>query len=90
MQCRVNHGLSLILLAGILLFFLAELSSLAQVNNNDTIKLPYPFTDEIRYPFSTSGIYSPLILGNPSNVESKVVYDPETNQYVFSETVGQN
>ena len=41
------------------------------------------------YPFSNSGIYSPLILGNPSNVESKVVYDPVTNQYVFSETVGK-
>ncbi|MBP1668180.1 MAG: cell surface protein SprA [Bacteroidetes bacterium] len=77
------------LLAGIFLFFLAESSGLAQVNNNDTIKLPYPFTDEIRYPFSTSGIYSPLILGNPANVESKVVFDPVTNQYVFSETVGK-
>jgi cell surface protein SprA len=79
----------LILPAGILLFFLANSTALAQVNNSDTIKLPYPFTDEIRYPFSTSGIHSPLILGNPSNVESKVVYDPETNRYVFSETVGK-
>jgi cell surface protein SprA len=78
-----------ILLAGIILFFLAEPSGEAQINNNDTTKLPYPFTDEIRYPFSTSGIHSPLILGNPSNVESKVVYDPVTNQYVFSETVGK-
>jgi cell surface protein SprA len=80
---------SLILLAGILLFFLAQTSGLAQVNNNDTLLLPYPFSDEVRYPFSTSGIYSPLILGNPSNVVSKVEYDPETNRYVFSETVGK-
>ncbi len=58
----------------------------------DTLKkdsLRYPFTDEVRYPFSSSGSYSPLHLGNPSNVNSTIVYDPETGQYVFSEKVGE-
>ncbi len=61
----------------------------AQVTQQDSTGLRYPFTDEIRFPFSHSGVRSPLILGNPSNVESKIVYDPATNQYVFSETVGR-
>ncbi len=55
---------------------------------NDSTSLKYPFKDDIRYPFSNSGISSPLVLGNPSNVKSAVTYDPATNQYVFSEKVG--
>jgi len=45
----------------------------------DSIELPYPFTDELRYPFSNSGVTSPLYLNNPSNVVQTVVYDPVTN-----------
>ena len=55
----------------------------------DSIELPYPFTDELRYPFSNSGVTSPLYLNNPSNVVQTVVYDPVTNQYVFSEKIGK-
>jgi cell surface protein SprA len=81
---------SFILFTGIFLFYLDGSGLFAQNrNNSDTVKLQYPFSDEIRYPFSNSGVRSPLILGYPSNVQSKVVYDPETNQYVFSETVGR-
>lgn len=66
-----------------------RVSAQSSGGTEDTIRLQYPFKDEIRYPFSSSGVSSPLYLSNPSNIESKVVYDPETNQYVFSETVGR-
>jgi cell surface protein SprA len=57
--------------------------------SNDSIELKYPFRDDIRYPFSQSGITSPLILGNPSNIDATIVYDPDINQYIFSEKVGE-
>ena len=34
----------------------------------DSTGLRYPFRDELHYPFSNSGVTSPLYLGNPSNV----------------------
>ncbi|MBN2764258.1 MAG: cell surface protein SprA, partial [Bacteroidales bacterium] len=74
---------------GTFLFFAFATVGLAQLTENDSIELQYPFTDDIRYPFSHSGVESPLFLSNPSNIESKIVYDPETNQYVFSETIGR-
>jgi cell surface protein SprA len=85
----VSFRLLVLLCNGILLLFLCHASLLAQISTNDSTGLVYPFRDELRYPFSQSGVRSPLWLGNPSNVESKVVYDPVTNQYVFSETVGR-
>ena len=50
--------------------------------------LHYPFTDKGSYPFSSSGQSSPLYLQNPSNINSRVIYDPLTRKYVFSETIG--
>ncbi|UCG27624.1 MAG: cell surface protein SprA [Bacteroidales bacterium] len=49
--------------------------------------LRYKFDDHTGNPFMQepqSGLY----LGLPSNVVSTVTYDPETNEYVFSEKVG--
>ncbi len=65
----------------------------SQTGNNpaqpDSVKLQYPFKDEIRYPFSNSGVTSPLYLRNPSNVVQTVEFDPVTGQYVFSEKIGR-
>jgi cell surface protein SprA len=55
----------------------------------DTTKLTYPFRDVTNFPFSNSGVSSPLYLHNPANVVQSIVYDPVTNQYVFSEKVGR-
>ncbi len=55
----------------------------------DSTGLRYPFRDGPYYPFSNSGPASPLYLSNPSNVQQSVVFDPVTNQYVFSEKVGR-
>jgi len=51
--------------------------------------LHYPFSDQGAYPFTTSGLSSPLYLQNPSNIQSQVIYDPLTGKYVFSETIGR-
>jgi cell surface protein SprA len=57
--------------------------------SSDSIKLVYPFNDNIRYPFSNSGVTSPLYMKNPSNITQSIVYDPVTRQYVFSEKIGR-
>ena len=48
----------------------------------------YPLPDQRGYPFSSSNLNSPLYLNNPSNIQSKVIYDPLTGKYIFSETIG--
>jgi len=50
--------------------------------------LHYPIPESNSYPFSTSDYNSPLYLRNPPNISSKVIYDPLTGKYVFSETMG--
>lgn len=50
--------------------------------------LRYPIDESNNYPFSSSGQVSPLYL-KPPNVDQSIVYDPETNTYVFSEKVGK-
>ena len=56
-------------------------------NAQDTT-LNYPLPDEKGYPFSSSNLNSPLYLDNPSNIDSRVIYDPLTGKYIFSETIG--
>ena len=50
--------------------------------------LHFPLPDRASYPFSFSGQSSPLYLQNPSNIQAKVIYDPLTRKYVFTETIG--
>jgi len=61
---------------------------LAIGSNAQDSTLHYPFTDKGSYPFSYSRLSSPLYLQNPSNINSQVIFDPLTKQYVFSETIG--
>ncbi|MCK5066498.1 MAG: cell surface protein SprA [Bacteroidales bacterium] len=77
MSHRYNHIFLIVI--GFLLAFGA---------NAQDSTLHYPFTDRGAYPFSSSGLNSPLYLQNPSNVNSKIIYDPLTKKYVFSETIG--
>ena len=49
--------------------------------------LPFPIEVEDNYPFSNSNS-SPLYLDNPSNINAEIVYDPETDTYVFEEKIG--
>ncbi|MFO7935761.1 MAG: cell surface protein SprA [Bacteroidales bacterium] len=56
-------------------------------NGQDTT-LNYPLPRESGYPFSSSNLNSPLYLQDPPNIDSRVIYDPLTGKYTFSETIG--
>lgn len=59
------------------------------MGQQDSIPLRYPFRQDPDAVSSDFGEVSPLYLNNPSNIESEIVYDPETNSYIFSEKVGR-
>ncbi|MBN2484912.1 MAG: cell surface protein SprA [Bacteroidales bacterium] len=50
--------------------------------------LRYKLEPKNNYPFSTSGVVSPLLMPPPANIEQKVVYDPKTNSYQLNEKIG--
>ncbi|HYW94041.1 MAG TPA: cell surface protein SprA, partial [Bacteroidales bacterium] len=54
----------------------------------DSSELRYPFSLENNYPYSNSGLQSPLYGHQPSNIDNSVVYDPVTKQYYFTQKVG--
>ncbi len=55
--------------------------------NGDTIQLIYPFRDN-NLDASQQPDKSPLYLKDPANVQSEVVYDPETNEYIIRKKMG--
>jgi len=57
------------------------------VARDTTINLRYPFNDRSGIPWERQ-VLSPLKMDMPSNFSSKVIYDPESNQYVYYERVG--
>lgn len=73
-----------------LLFLFCPFPNLLFSQSTDPeVELKYPIKEKYNYPFSTSGIQSPLYLQPSSSIESAVVFDPETNSYVFSEKIGR-
>jgi cell surface protein SprA len=70
------------------IFLIALGILLAFGSNAQDTTLTYPIPSTGGYPFSGSALNSPLYLGNPSNIQSTVTYDPVTRKYVFSETIG--
>jgi cell surface protein SprA len=54
----------------------------------DTTGLPYPMKDDDEMAAPT-GKKSPLYLKDPSNIESKIEYDPGFNEYVVSKKMGK-
>lgn len=56
--------------------------------DEEDIDLPYPFEDETGNPFLDQQEESPLHLRKPSNIQSDVIYDPETGEYQFVEKIG--
>ncbi|MBN2814510.1 MAG: cell surface protein SprA, partial [Bacteroidales bacterium] len=65
-----------------------SLAQTLQPASSDTVKLQYPFSEKDRYPFSNTGLQSPLYLRNPTNVQQQIEYNPVTGRYEFSEKVG--
>ncbi len=51
-------------------------------------QLPYPWHDNISDGVSNQGAQSPMYLGNPSNVNTSVQYNPDENQYDINEKMG--
>lgn len=56
--------------------------------SDDTIVLPYPFTNGYTYPFDGSQDSNALYLHNPPNITNDIEYDPATNSYIFNNSVG--
>jgi len=54
----------------------------------DSVDLQFPFSEKNNYPYSNSGLESPLYLRPPSNIKRVIEYDPVTKQYYFTEFVG--
>lgn len=50
--------------------------------------LPYPFRDEPAFAYPNKKDSLRLYLKNPSNIKSKIEYDPVSGEYVFTERVG--
>ena len=50
--------------------------------------LPYKFNDEPAFAYPNKKDSSKLFLKNPSNIKSKIEYDPVTGEYNFTEKVG--
>lgn len=87
----VKRPINLFLLTGVIFllqFGLSITEASAQQSDSSMFRLRYPLESGYGFPFSNSGIGSPLLLPPPSNVKQTVVYDPSTNSYVFSETIG--
>ena len=62
------------------------------VHVDDTIKditLPYPIPDENINPTQNND-NSPLYGENPSEIQTEVVYDPETDEYIFIKKLGDD
>ncbi|PCH96646.1 MAG: cell surface protein SprA [Bacteroidetes bacterium] len=54
---------------------------------DSSISLPFPFEDNGNTS-PTGGSGSPLYLSKPSNIQTTTEYDPETNQYNTTQTIG--
>ncbi len=55
--------------------------------DTSTVNLVFPFKDFSGNPYIDNQ-QSPLFLNNPSNIERKIVYNPETNTYEFQNSIG--
>lgn len=57
------------------------------INAEDTTDLRFEFADEDGMHFEQE-VSSPLFMQDPPNIKTEVVYDPETNEYVFQDKAG--
>ena len=46
------------------------------------------FQSGYNYPFNGNTDSNALYLHNPPNISDSIIYDPETNSYIFTNTVG--
>ncbi|MBK6643828.1 MAG: cell surface protein SprA [Bacteroidetes bacterium] len=63
--------------------------AMPDTGRKDSTQLPYPWDDNLTDPFSNSPNQSPMYLGEPSNVNQSIEYDPDQNQYNINEKMGE-
>lgn len=83
-QGTLNNWLKLAFLFIVVLSNNQEL--VAQIHP-DSIELPFPITNSYD---PTSNNKQSFDLGDPSNTNREIVYDPRTGKYIFKETLGDN
>lgn len=66
----------------------AQSSDTTDTSYSGSTSLRYNFSEDLSSPFSDVGQVSPLFLHKPANIQSDIVYNPETNTYQFSEKIG--
>ena len=67
--------------------FLRDKYTMPPDTNPSDTTLPFPFNDNSGNPYDNQqngGMY----MNDPSNINTDVVYDPETNEYVLKSTIG--
>jgi cell surface protein SprA len=57
-------------------------------SKDDTSHLIYPFSNGYNYPFDGNMDTNAMYLHNPPNISDSIIYDPETNSYIFTNSVG--
>ncbi|MFA6127617.1 MAG: cell surface protein SprA [Bacteroidales bacterium] len=61
----------------------------ADTTKRDTLfKLRYPIPVSPGFPYSLTARQSPLFLKDPKNITNKIDYDPEKNDYMFQQKIG--
>lgn len=87
---KKNSLLYFFIFVGILLFQGYAQSTIPATQNiavdKDTTKIKYPFRDNPVTNLPKS--YRPISLGQPSNIEREIIFDPETRQYIIREKIG--
>ncbi|MCP4552369.1 MAG: cell surface protein SprA, partial [Bacteroidetes bacterium] len=67
--------------------WIQEQDTINHSSNDTAIILPFPYKSEFVEPFNTR-FFHPLFLNNPSNIKSRIIYNPETKQYIFLSQMG--
>ena len=81
MNCTVKYSAKAMLIAFIALFFTGNASA------QNGINLPFPIYNPLN-PYQN--LPQSFDLGDPTSMQQTIVFDPETGQYVFKETLGKN
>lgn len=92
MRLNKPKKLQIFLSFHLILLFLAgfnEAAGQVQTKTDSTVNLIFPFQDVKGFPAGKTLSGSPLYLNLPANIQRKVEFDGERNEYVFKYEVGE-
>ncbi|MBT3749625.1 MAG: cell surface protein SprA [Bacteroidetes bacterium] len=90
-----NTVFTIILIAGLIspgfnqVFGQVNPGNLSGTSGDSIINLKFPFQDNKGIPFGKSMSGSPLYLKMPANIQYRVSYDPDNNEYTFNHKIGE-